>query len=116
MTNTWTALLTLAIVVLATGCGHKKVNSEEANKKLDEKFTPRLGLAKKAELVEYFGKPEWCRSAEGTGGESCRFFKKTGTAWTGEKRDKKAHTQYEEVTCDFDAGGILRKLETNAQK
>lgn len=114
MIKNW--FLALGMVLLVGGCGHKKVTSEEANKKLDEKFTPRVGIAKKAELVEYFGKPDWCRTNEETGLETCRFFKKTGTAWTGEKRDSKSHTQYDEVNCEFDAAGVLKKLGTNAQR
>ncbi len=113
-----TLLILVSVLALSflNACGSKKATSEEALTKLDQKFADRVGKARKAELVEYFGTADWCRANESTDGETCRFFKKTGTSWVGDKRDRKSYSAYDEVMAEFDKSGILQKLETNAQR
>lgn len=107
--------LAASVIALVAGCA-SKTSSEKAVNHLESKFGDRVGKARKSELVEYFGTADWCRPNESTGGETCRFYKKTGTAWVGEKRDKKNYLQYDELFVEFDSKGILREFTPSAQR
>jgi hypothetical protein len=109
-------LVLTAVVVVIGGCSSNQPKSEKALEKLESRFSDRVGKARKSELVEYFGTADWCRPNESTGGETCRFYKKTGTAWVGEKRDKKNYLQYDEVMVELDSKGILREFTPSAQR
>lgn len=116
MKNVIGVLVILSGMLFVAGCGSKKTSSDDALAKLESRFSDRVGKARKSELVEYFGTADWCRSNESTGGETCRFYKKTGTAWVGEKRDKKNYLQFDEVLVEFDSKGILREFTPSAQR
>ncbi len=102
---------------LFIGCSSKKatVTSEEAREKLKTKWSEKLGKVRKVDLVEYFGRAEWCRPEE-TGEETCRFYRKKATQWVGDnKKDKKSYESYEEVIASFDKQGVLKAIEAEAQ-
>lgn len=98
--------------ILILGCSSKQT-SAEAKAGLEKKYTPKVGIATKSELVEEFGNAEWCK-VEATGGETCRFYLKKGMRWVGEKRDKKNVEQFDEVVAQFDGSGVLRSFKSNA--
>ena len=108
--------LTLAILagLLVSSCANKETTAE-AQKKLDDNWTPKVGVATKQELLEVFGEPLWCKQEDGT--ETCRFYNKKGTAFTGEqKRDKKPHEKYDQLIAEFDSAGVLKGFKSTAQR
>jgi hypothetical protein len=104
-----------AIILGAISCAHKETSSD-AKKKLDTQWEKQIGVATKAQLIEDFGRPEWCRKNE-TGEETCRFYRKKGTRWVGEEKlDKKNYESFDEVLADFGYDGKLKNLKTSAQR
>ncbi len=108
----------LGLVVVLGGCASKQgVPSSEALSSLDEKYTSRVGKATKADFVEEFGQANWCRpAASGSGEESCRFYKRIGTKWMGEKDNRSHRETFDEVFTEFDASGVLKSFKANAQR
>ena len=104
----------VSLTFLAVNCSSKKTTSD-AKPDLDTNWTKKVGTATKNELIEEFGRAEWCKS-EGGGGETCRFFMKKGIRWAGDKTDKKAIVQYDEIVASFDPKGVLREFKSNAQR
>ena len=105
------------VILITIGCSHKPTTAE-AKKSIEDKYTPKVGAATKRELVEEYGSPEWCKLEE-AGNETCRFYKKRGTKWIGDKetkRDKKNVEQFDQVIADFDSDGVLRKFKADAQR
>jgi hypothetical protein len=110
--------LTISVLFLTLSCATKKPTTAEAQKNLDEKWTPQVGTATKNELIAEFGNPEWCKMQD-EGTETCRFYKKKGTKWIGDKetkRDKKPVEQFDQLIADFDSNGVLRNLKSSAQR
>ena len=110
-------LVALLVVGVSVSCSSKKgVSSTEAQEKLHETWSAKVGSATKSELVEHFGNAEWCRKDE-IGEETCRFYKKKGTVWMGDdKRDKKSYESFDEVVATFDTKGVLKTYKSNAQR
>lgn len=105
----------LFIVLVLAACAHKET-STAARKKLDSKWEGAVGEATKSELIEDFGTPEWCRKDD-AGEESCRFYRRKGTQWIGEKKtDRKHYSAYDEILADFDSTGKLKSFKANAQR
>ena len=108
-------LLVSAAVFLLAGCVHKET-SADARKALDSKWEEQLGQATKSELIEAFGSPEWCRKDD-SGEESCRFFRRKGTVWIGEKKtEKKYYSTFDEILADFDGTGKLKSFKASSQR
>ena len=107
-------LFGLVAIVSLIGCASKET-SAEAQARIEKKYEERVGTARKAELIEDFGTPEWCR-ANDSGVETCRFFKKKGTKWMGEKRDRTHYTTYDEIVAEFDEKNVLRAFKASAQR
>lgn len=103
------------VMVVIAGCAHKETSSQ-IRARLDSRWESQLGSATKSELIEDFGIPDWCRKEE-SGEESCRFFKRKGTQWVGEKKtEKRYYSTYDEILADFDNQGKLKNFKTNAQR
>lgn len=103
-------------LLLLLGCAAPKTNSSEAREALEKKYSSKVGSAKKQDLVEHFGQPEWCHPDSGSG-ETCRFYQKIGTNWVGQgKRDKKSYEAFDELVTVFDSQGVLREIKANAQR
>ena len=107
--------LLLFLITLAACSGKKMITSAEAREKLENRWSGKVGVATKSDFVEEFGVPDWCKP-ETTGEETCRFYKKVATLWTGEKREKVAHAAFDEVMANFDAKGVLKSYTTKAQR
>lgn len=111
------ALFALALAAVVAGCASKQTaSSTDVKKELETKWEKRVGSATKSDFVEDFGDPEWCRPSEDTGTETCRFYKKKGTKWMGEKTDRKHYEAFDEIVADFDSKGVLRSFKANAQR
>jgi hypothetical protein len=110
-------LVTVALAALV-GCASNETKSSEAREKLEQAFEPQIGKATKSDFIEQFGPPQWCRPKE-TGDETCRFARKVGTKWVGDKKDKtdrKRVEQYDNVVTEFDGNGRLRSFEVDTQR
>lgn len=110
--------LLIALTLILASCAGKKETTVEAGEKLKNKWEPKVGSATKNEFVEEYGNPEWCKQ-EASGDETCRFYRKKGTKWIGDKetkRDKKPVEQYDQVIADFTADGVLKKFTSTAQR
>jgi len=106
----------ILVPMLWVGCASKKTTSSEAVDQLEEKWAAKVGQATKSDFVEQFGNAEWCRPSA-TGEETCRFYKKKATVWTGDnKRDKKSYEAFDEVVAEFDMSGKLKSYKANAQR
>jgi len=108
----------ITIALLLTSCAGKKETTTEAAEKLKSKWDPKVGSATKNEFIEEYGNPEWCKQSD-TGAETCRFYRKKGTKWIGDKqtkRDKKPVEQYDQVIADFDENGVLKKFTSKSQR
>lgn len=110
-----TSLLIMAIAF--TGCSSGPETTKQAQEKLEQNFGEKIGSATKSELVEYFGNAEWCK-LEDSGRETCRFYRKKGVKWIGEKeqKDKKALEIGDQIIAEFDRDGILRSFKASAQR
>lgn len=102
------------LLVAVIGCSSKE-SSSNAREKIDNKWGDRIGKATKSDLVEDFGNAEWCRPSD-SGTETCRFYRKKGTKWMGEVKDRKSFEQFDEVMAEFDQNGVLRSYKSNAQR
>lgn len=102
---------------LIVACSSGPETTKEAKEKLEENFSEKIGTATKGDLVEYFGNAEWCK-LEDSGRETCRFYRKKGTKWIGEKnqKDKKAIETGDQIIAEFDQEGILRGFKASAQR
>lgn len=89
--------------------------SGEARKALEDKYTPMIGSARKSDFVTEFGNAAWCKPKD-TGAETCRFYKKIMTKWTGDKKDRKSYEMFDQIVAEFDPNGQLRSFETDAQR
>ena len=107
-------LIVAAALLVTAGCSHKETTSAQAQKALEEKYTPQIGTATKTELVQEFGNPEWCKPNEETGEETCRFYNKKGVQWMGDKMDRKHYEKFDQVVANFDSKGILRSFKADA--
>lgn len=107
--------LFLLATLLVTACAAKTTQSTAAREDLESSLKDKLGLAQKEDLVETFGKADWCR-AEDNGEETCRFLKQTGNKWVGSTRYQKNYTTYDEVVAVFGQDGRLRRYEVRTQK
>lgn len=109
--------ITVVGIALAglVGCAGNKVNSAEATKQLEAKWSPAVGKATKQEFVENYGDAEWCKPEE-SGEETCRFYLKKGTKWLGDKKDRKHFEQGDDVVATFDGAGVLKSFKAKAQR
>jgi len=105
----------LAVLILAGCASGPETTTQEATEKLSNKYGGMVGKATKQDFVSDLGNAEWCK-LEPTGVELCRFRKKLGTKWVGEGLDKKSIDRFDEVIAEFDGNGMLRKLDTSAQR
>jgi len=105
------------MAVVFSGCSSGPETSKQAQTKLEENFGEKIGTATKTDLVEYFGSAEWCK-VEDSGRETCRFYRKKGVKWIGEKdqKDKKAIQTGDQIIAEFDRDGILRSFKASAQR
>lgn len=106
-------------LLLIAACSSKPVTqSEESRKDLDKTWKARIGSTTKTDMVEEFGNAEWCTQDEAGATETCRFLRKKGVKWVGEKNDtdKKRVDQFDQVIGTFDRQGILRDIETKVQR
>jgi len=110
-----TRILFALLVLAMAGCGSSPTRSTDVREDLDGEWKDRVGKATKSDLIEKFGNAEWCRPQE-SGSETCRFYRKVGTKWTGEKLDRKHYEQFDEVVADFGSDGKLRAYKANAQR
>ena len=111
-------LLISACLVFAVGCSSHKVkgeNTADAIQSLEKKYSDRVGKAQKPELVEEFGRAQWCNESPG-GAETCRFYKSLGRQWKGDKENRTSYDAYDEITADFDTQGYLRSFKAKAQR
>jgi len=108
-----TVLLSLVII----SCSSTPENSSQAKAKLEQDFASKVGSATKTDLIETFGNPEWCKGEE-PDGETCRFYRKKGTKWIGEKqqKDKKHIETGDQIIAEFDKDGILKSFKASAQR
>ena len=88
-----------------------------ASGKIDWCVRPVSATYTKTDLIETFGSPEWCKMEE-SGSETCRFYRKKGTRWIGDKKqkDKKPIETGDQVIAEFDKEGILRSFKASAQR
>ncbi len=100
-----------------SGCSSTPETTKEAQTRLDETFTEKIGSTTKTELVEIFGNAEWCK-VEDSQRETCRFYRKKGVKWIGEKnqKDKKPIEQSDQIIAEFDKEGILRTFKVTTQR
>lgn len=118
MNRTLHTALALVVVTLFVGCAANETKSSEAREKLEKAFEPQIGKATKSDFIEQFGPAQWCRQQE-TGTETCRFARKVGTKWVGDKADKtdrKRVEQFDNVLTEFDGNGRLRNFEVDTQR
>lgn len=111
-----TITLSLGFLILAA-CASTPETTQQAQHKLEKNFGDKIGFATKPDLVEYFGHAEWCQ-LEDSGRETCRFYRKKGTKWIGEKeqKDKKALETGDQIIAEFDREGVLRSFKASAQR
>ncbi len=106
----------LATTLLLAACaGKKTVSTSDALKELNQRYEARVGKAYKAELVEEFGQADWCEQKPG-GTETCRFYRRVGTIWKGDKENRTRYETYDEVVADFDPQGLLRDYKARSQR
>lgn len=105
----------LAAALAFVACSHQETTTGEARAKLDETYENRIGKATKADLVQDFGTPEWCRPQD-TGEEICRFYRKEGTKWMGPTTDRTHYDVYDQIVATFDPGGVLRTFKATSQR
>lgn len=118
MKRTLQSALALVLVTTFVGCASNETKSSEAREKLEKSFEPQIGKATKSDFIEQFGPPQWCRPQE-TGVETCRFARKVGQKWVGDKNDKTDRhrvEQYDNVITEFDGYGKLRSFEVDTQR
>lgn len=118
MRTFWNFAVALVVVTAFVGCASNETKSSEARQKLENAFEPQVGKATKADFIEQFGPPQWCRQQE-SGNETCRFARKVGTKWVGDKKDKtdrRRVEQYDNVVTEFDGYGKLRSFEVDTQR
>ena len=118
MQHVWTRGIAILGMALLSSCASNETKSSEAREKLEKRFAPQIGRATKADFVEEFGPAQWCRPKE-TGDETCRFARKVGTKWVGDKNDKtdrRRVEQYDNVVAEFDGYGKLRSFEMDTQR
>jgi hypothetical protein len=109
------SILFFAGLWLVAACTSTPAKSGDARLSIEQRYNNRIGSATKEDFVQDFGAPNWCRG-QSTGGETCRFYKKTGVVWTGSETDRQHHDTYDEVVADFDSNGILKNFKAAAQR
>jgi hypothetical protein len=110
-------LFAFTFSVLIVSCASKPTtSSEQVKKELTTKWQDRVGQSTKTDFVEEFGQAEWCEQEDTS--EKCRFLRKKGTNWVGEKNeaDKKRVDMFDQITATFDKDGILRAIDVKAQR
>ncbi len=111
----------LSLIILApllmSSCSSTPETSQQAKEKLEQNYSKKIGSSTKTDLIETFGNPEWCKMEE-SGSETCRFYRKKGTRWIGDKKqiDKKPIETGDQVIAEFDKEGILRSFKASAQR
>lgn len=110
-------LLSIIGSLILTSCSHHHETTKEALANLEQDFSSKVGTANKGDLIESFGNAEWCK-VEDSGTETCRFYRKKGTKWIGEKKqkDKKPVETGDQIIAEFDKEGILRSFKASAQR
>lgn len=110
-------VISLLSSLVLISCSHHHETTKEALAKLEQDFSGQVGTATKGDLIESFGNAEWCK-VEDSGTETCRFYRKKGTKWIGEKnqKDKKPVETSDQVVAEFDKDGILRSFKASAQR
>lgn len=108
----------LALTVLVSCASKPTTQTAEARKDLEKTWKARIGAMSKADVVEEFGNPEWCVQDDNGATETCRFARKKGVKWVGEKddMDKKRVDQFDQIIGTFDRTGILRDIEVKSQR
>ena len=110
------ALFAIILALGAISCASKSgVDTTDARKELEERYTKRIGSATKSDLVQEFGSPNWCRP-QTTGEESCRFYKKLGTKWMGDPNNRTHYDQFDELVVDFGTDGTMKGFKADAQR
>lgn len=118
MRSLWKSSLAMMALAVLAGCASNETKSSESRQKLEKAFEPQIGKATKADFIEQFGPPQWCRPKE-TGDETCRFARKVGQKWVGDKNDKtdrRRVEQFDNVITEFDGYGKLRSFEVDTQR
>jgi hypothetical protein len=105
----------LFMLLVVAACSTTSTDSGNARKSIEDKYNERIGKATKQDFVQEFGDANWCRS-QPTGDESCRFYKRIGTRWIGEKPDRVPHEMFDEIYSDFDSNGVLKSIKVNSQR
>ncbi|MBM4304692.1 MAG: hypothetical protein FJ112_10260 [Deltaproteobacteria bacterium] len=110
-------ILNSLVTLLLLSCSSSPQTSKEAKEHIEKNFNEKIGSATKTDLIESYGNPEWCQ-VEDSGNETCRFYKKIGTKWIGEKKqkDKRPVETGDQVIVSFDKDGILRSFKASAQR
>lgn len=104
------------LVAGLSGCASKKsMNTADALKELNARYSEKVGKAAKTELVEEFGSAAWCEQKPGDT-ETCRFYRSLGTQWRGDKEARTKYEAFDEIIADFDAEGILRDYKARSQR
>lgn len=104
------------VAVAVAACASKTISqTPDARKDLEERYAQKVGVATKHDLTQEFGAPAWCRNNP-SGEETCRFYKKIGTKWMGDKKDRTNYEQFDEVVAEFDSNGVMRSFKSNAQR
>lgn len=107
-------LLALCISLWVTACASKST-TESARIDIEAKYKSKIGSARKGDFVQDFGPADWCKQEAG-GGETCRFLRQAGTAWTGSTRYQKSYSTFDEVVANFAPDGTLRRYEVKTQR
>ena len=108
--------LYVALALAVVGCASQKVvESSNASKDLEDRYSGRVGAATKTDFVQEFGNANWCRP-QPTGEETCRFYKKLTVKWDGEKTDRTHREAFDEMIADFDQNGVLKSFKANSQR
>jgi allantoicase len=118
MQHSWASGFVALGMAALVGCASNETKSSQARERLENRFAAKIGRATKADFIEEFGPPQWCRPKE-TGDETCRFARKVGTKWVGDKNDKtdrRRVEQYDNVVVEFDGYGKLRAFEVDTQR
>lgn len=110
-------IASLISLFLIAACASKSITptSSNAQRDIEERLNDRIGKATKQDLVQEFGTANWCRPQPG-GDESCRFYKRIGTAWSGDTANRVHRETYDEVFADFDSNGLLKSFKANSQR
>lgn len=106
----------VAALFAVAGCATKKdIDTSDARKELEDRYTRKVGVAKKSDFTQEFGTANWCRP-DTSGEETCRYYKKLGTKWMGDPNNRTHYDQFDEIEAEFGTDGTLKTFKANAQR